>query len=691
MMKRIVGMAAVVTLLMLCILLPRVEGVGMYSIQTYNWYAFIDTSNGNHYTTASGGLVVAYEADLADTNGEGTNGTFYSTTADTGFYWGNLPTNVYDFVFRNDTDTLIVAQNVPVWGRTIGDSTITDSAQFKAEVVGTHAIRDWAVHTAHLDSAAVTKSKLAAQTVDSCRVTTAAINPVHIDWGTPAGQVSAKDMPVEEIATATYDDLQDWLNNTQSAGRISGGTISDLGDSSVAIAAGTGFIKTTDSAIGVTQFFDWAADSIVMTDDAVNYIFVDYNSGSPQPDTTTDRSSIELNRQFTLGRVSRDGVDLDIINSGCQLPNHERINHERLLAVRGFERASGGVVSEVTGRKLATTAGIFYLGANDITTSAQNTSDGDTFAYWYRAAGSGWTKVTGDSVIDNSHYDDGDGTLGTLTGNHYGVFWVYIHFDSDIHVIYGQDDYTLAEAENAIVPSSVPDAVGCFGTLASKIIILKNASTFTSIASAYETLFPVSSPVNHNDLGGLQGGAVGEYYHVPAAGAHAYIIVSDAGGDWQDVDPAGDVEIGPTGATLIQANVIDAERLESADNPASGDLVGVTAGDAFTHLTASERGIMAFADLDSTYMVETTFPAGTTMEWKQYKPGALAGDLCKDIFWIGTPRYPGLGTATYVFGCSCAVSDSLTFWRYPNTAGANGTDRIGAVVIRGWPWTDQPY
>jgi hypothetical protein len=77
MMKRIIGMAAVVSLLMLCILLPRVEGVGMYSIQTYHWYAFVDTSDGTHYTTASGGLVVAYEADWTDSTGLGTYGAYY--------------------------------------------------------------------------------------------------------------------------------------------------------------------------------------------------------------------------------------------------------------------------------------------------------------------------------------------------------------------------------------------------------------------------------------------------------------------------------------------------------------------------------------------------------------------------------------------------------------------------------------
>ncbi|MCK4249555.1 MAG: hypothetical protein KAX15_07220, partial [Candidatus Omnitrophica bacterium] len=194
-----------------------------------------------------------------------------------------------------------------------------------------------------------------------------------------------------------------------------------------------------------------------------------------------------------------------------------RKEHERLLSVRGFERATGGEISETGTRNIASTAGRFYLGLNYVDTAAKDTAVADTFSSWYRNGAGGWTEVTAQTQIDNGYYDDGTGTLHALTANRYAVFWVFVHFDSDLHVIYGQDDYKIGEAEDAVLPDSLPDQVADFGTLAAKIIIKKNAVAFTSIVSAYKTLFPVSSPPDHNDLGGLQGGQADQYYHMTLA------------------------------------------------------------------------------------------------------------------------------------------------------------------------------
>jgi len=89
-----------------------------------------------------------------------------------------------------------------------------------------------------------------------------------------------------------------------------------------------------------------------------------------------------------------------------------------------------------------------------------------------------------------------------------------IHFDSDIQTVYGQGDYTLTQAENAAIPDSLPSAVDDFSTLAAKIILQKTSTGFASIVTAYKQLFPVSSPAEHNDLGGLD---IGNYQHLTSA------------------------------------------------------------------------------------------------------------------------------------------------------------------------------
>ena len=77
---------------------------------------------------------------------------------------------------------------------------------------------------------------------------------------------------------------------------MSGGTISDAGSGLINVSALHGFIKQSDSNVGITVFFDLAAQSNIgniapclFTDNSVNYIYVDYNSGSPVISSTIDR------------------------------------------------------------------------------------------------------------------------------------------------------------------------------------------------------------------------------------------------------------------------------------------------------------------------------------------------------------------------------------------------------------------
>jgi len=315
--------------------------------------------------------------------------------------------------------------------------------------------------------------------------------------------VGAHDHPIESIGTPTYDDFQDWLNIIQSAGRISGGEITENAahNGTIDVAAGTGFIKTSDSAIGTTKSFDWDADTgIALTDNQINYVYMDYNGGAPVIGVTTDRNTLDGRTEFILGKVYREGTTLHILSYGIRLTELAYNEHERLISVRGFERASGGEISETGQRYLTSGAGVFYFGLNRITTSAQDTSGADRFTYWYRDGGGGWTKVTGQQQIDNTHYDDGSGALATLTANRYGVHWVYIHFDSDINVVYGQGNYKLAEAENAVLPDTVPELVSDFGVLAAKIVVQKSGTNLLTVKSAYKELFPTTFPPKLGDL-----------------------------------------------------------------------------------------------------------------------------------------------------------------------------------------------
>ncbi|MDC1299924.1 hypothetical protein N8Z24_00295 [bacterium] len=185
---------------------------------------------------------------------------------------------------------------------------------------------------------------------------------------------TADQIEMDEIGTATYDDVQDWSNVTQSAGIVSGGVISDGGSGTIDISAMTGIIKTTNSELGANVFFDFGAvTGQALTDEAANYIGLDYNSGTPQ--LTVSLSNLANGHDIiTVGRVFREGNSIDIMNTSLGVQSLARRVQRRFLEGVFLEFISGGVVSESGTRNVDITAGIIYFGLNRLTSDAVDTS-----------------------------------------------------------------------------------------------------------------------------------------------------------------------------------------------------------------------------------------------------------------------------------------------------------------------------
>lgn len=329
------------------------------------------------------------------------------------------------------------------------------------------------------------------------------------------------DMTLPQIGSATYPTVEDWFVTTQSTGKITGGDITDNGDGTIDVSAGSGWIRSSDSGTAQLYVFDWsAASSVSLTDNIGNYILVDYNGGSPQITTTTTLPS-DHNTKILLGEVYRAGTDLHIVTAGQAVGNLGSKVFWKSISIYGkFQYASGLSISEKTDRKFALTAGSVYAGLTKISLPSFDSSGTDTFTYYYRDGAGGWTKITGQTQIDNLHYDDGSGTLATLSSggwfgsDKYGVHWVYEDIDGHVFVVYGQGNYTLARAQDAQPPGSIPDLLAEVGGIVGKIIIQKNDTSFTSIQSAFDTQFHPTAVLAHNDLANIQGGTADEYYHL---------------------------------------------------------------------------------------------------------------------------------------------------------------------------------
>jgi hypothetical protein len=323
-------------------------------------------------------------------------------------------------------------------------------------------------------------------------------------------------------------ELKDWYDSVQSAGRLSGGEIIDNEDGTVTVQAGRGLIKNESStandgevceygncaAISDIQYVTWEENSsVTLTDNAYNYIYYDGSDGTMK--STTNFYAIDYTQDFTVGRVYRMGTEITIRLCGTNLWNFNRRVQLFGEEVFPIKRASGMILSATGTRNIQVTGGVLWAElVNRFTTDTVNTATTGNFTYWYRDGASDFTRQTGQTQINNLNYDDGDGTLGTLDNNRYGVHWVYVVHDSSVHVVYGTNSYTLSQAQLATPPSSIPGLLNAYGTLVGKIIILKSASSFAETSSAFTTTFSTSLVQNHNDLSGLQGGVAGEYYHL---------------------------------------------------------------------------------------------------------------------------------------------------------------------------------
>jgi hypothetical protein len=311
---------------------------------------------------------------------------------------------------------------------------------------------------------------------------------------------------------------EDFWHNGASAMRLWGGAITENLDGTVDVEEGQGIVKqdsatvyeipssTFDGQGSRVSVVSWdAVSSLALTDDAENIIY--YNGDTDAIEATTSYDNVSATRAFSVGRAYRDGTSVTQRACGMNFWNyrrrHMRFGEKVFPVVKGI---GGLIVSEVGERYLHVTEGeLFAEVVNPFELTSKDTSVSDTFKYWYRDGVGDWTKVTGQVQIDNLQYDDGSGTLAALTANRYGVHWVYaVHNDNNmLHVVYGQEDYTLGNAELASPPSTLPGLLAAYSTIIARIIVQKSATNLYSIEAPDPTRFSSSGAADHGGLSGL--------------------------------------------------------------------------------------------------------------------------------------------------------------------------------------------
>lgn len=334
--------------------------------------------------------------------------------------------------------------------------------------------------------------------------------------------------------------LKEITNIQWSAGALSGFAASDNGDGTVAIADGEILLRSSASETAPLYLIKMAATaSVALTDASVNFIYVDYASGTPALAVTTSVTGFNCLDKCILAVVSREGTHLHILDGTRQNVDSNRKLRRRYLEAEPFKWVPGGTMLGASGLAVTLTAGKFWFALEPMTHGAFDTSVAGSghdreFSTYYRNGSGGWTKATGVKTVNNTQYDDGDGTLATAANGRYLVHWIYLAMGQDPHmaVLYSQAQYnTVAAAQASKSPASVPHVFTGTTILVGRLIVLKNAATVALVESTFLTAFSAGSPSVHNNLSGLNDA---DYQHLTASQLAVVVNLAGALGNYAD-------------------------------------------------------------------------------------------------------------------------------------------------------------
>lgn len=331
---------------------------------------------------------------------------------------------------------------------------------------------------------------------------------------------TADDVPVAKLGAATYDTLQESINVLNSPGLISGGVLSDGGGGNVAWTAGTVSIRATDSDVATLYMANFAAGTAAIPNDSMTrFLGVSYNAGTPIVIVKTS-DTWDYDTEFPIGEVANLGGTLFPFSNpfkvGDPITNIIQRFDAQAYSIRA---ASGGLLMSTNGttRNLDLTAGVIWARLNDFSIASRTST---TFPM-YSVRPSGVTPplifTPGFTQWPNTQYVSGT-TLTTMTNNRWANLWVFVNIGTGSWgFAYGTAEYNNSSGAAAEqVPAYLTQNFLRQNLLLGRILFEKN-STAPIIESAFTRVFSTQPVSDHNQLSGLQGGTLGQYYHLTSA------------------------------------------------------------------------------------------------------------------------------------------------------------------------------
>ena len=220
--------------------------------------------------------------------------------------------------------------------------------------------------------------------VDDTPVNGQTVAPVSSNWAydhqTDNDVHDAEAVNVSELGTATYDDVQDFINQQSQRGTLSGCELSgDDANGNVDVSAGTAICKVSNSANAEAVFIDWDGTTAVALDENITtYFYLDYNGGVPQIVTDTSGALFYDYDHIILGCCFRHGTHVHCMNSEVSGIDAAHRLKMHFFEYKKYHRTSGLVTTGTGTRNLDVTTGAIWAGFCRMISLSFDTSEVDS-------------------------------------------------------------------------------------------------------------------------------------------------------------------------------------------------------------------------------------------------------------------------------------------------------------------------
>jgi hypothetical protein len=298
-------------------------------------------------------------------------------------------------------------------------------------------------------------------------------------------------------------DVSDLIHSTPAMGIIEGGIVSIGTGLSVNIGGGFGYIVDGIYPNQKLIRVDWNATSIVLPQNGSNYIFINSSKlltySASQPSTKSN---------LLLGRVVTDSTGIEFVDVSPFIANHATNNQDLFnRQALGPIYDTGSLVTSNGSRELTIGSGVYFFSGNKFLPSGSIAPT--TFKTYYRTSTTGFVKGVS-TIVDNSRYDNGSGTLTPITNGYFAKHSLYLvgqGTNEQYMMVYAQSQHqTQVEAESANIPfppSYFDDGV----VLIASIIVQQGNPSIMQIKDERPVVgfkaSGVSAASNHGNLLGL--------------------------------------------------------------------------------------------------------------------------------------------------------------------------------------------